>query len=102
MIFKCLYCNSSLTFSGLFPPCLNCHVSFEIDSNEKILNTLWSTNIKNKDEDNYILQIDFENQITTLSRFNGPIILTLDYALDVNQFNVNDWIDRLLNLKAFS
>ena len=98
---NCIFCNIDCireTNFGFkyYNTCSLCKTQFRTHSNIQLL-TYW---IRYKE---YLIEISLETNKTILSSDNNgyKVLLMLNYVVDLTPITAGNWIDRMLNLKAF-
>ena len=102
----CPFCYQKTVADGIvlnFPACHSCNVSYETDNEMHILNMLFLT------DGPYSIEIDLKEERTILwnvqpnSQSFVKQIMVFNYVIPIIHPNdIEYWISRLLNLKAFS
>jgi hypothetical protein len=107
---NCLYCQQETSAESTphFPACNKCNISYEIDNDQdnNILNILF---LSIGQYEKYSLEIDLRGQRTILWSVEPGTsmlvkeIMVFNYVVPIKGPNdIEHWISRLLNLKAFS
>ena len=102
---NCKYCNQPTEdrLNACIKECNSCRATFYFyrSPNSPTPHTI---QLKHKE---YLIELDFDEQVCQLW-YPGPFhdsydtyLVQLDYIPDINPTNINRWLERLLNLKAF-
>jgi hypothetical protein len=96
---NCPYCDNEMS-GALIKICTFCDLTMRV-RHSGVKDTMFDC-VGTK----YVILVEYDLNITTLYHITdqAPLdkIIALNYIIDINPSNVKRWLERLLNLRAFS